>query len=773
MNHRRMIRNLRRRALAIVLVVAAFSVGGEAASEPRAATSACEADLSAAGVERTDDAATVLGKLLAHAEGLDRAGDKTGLANATRCLENAARGVSSSLEVDALLHAAPLYVRAGDERAAERALVWATKVEPSFCGPVRAPGNCETAESNAALATFLFARGRTDEGIAALERSLKVDERRERSTPLDWRRTAIGLLGAVAPERVVPYAARSFRLSERFWRSMISMAMRTSSADVERTLEQLEAGLFDESMAIHGMMVANRPSDPAAAELALQTLLLRRGFLLDILSAQSAATYESVEPEDERALARIAELRAEESELALAGASSSDATNKLARIRTELRGLAGPPLATALARHRLAAGPSVDSIVKDVAARLPRDGALVEMFTAAKSKLDVRTVSAEQPSYYALVLTPDGVVRTVTLEREDVVDAQVGRFGALLRDPQSPMAKVLESAQALDRMVFVSIRNILGPNVRNVFIAPEGSLQTIPFEALHDGKRFVVEERRLTYVTTGRDLLRRAPSGQRDGVVAFVDPDFAVGPKSAAASATLLPPSIPRLPGTRQEGQLISAAYPTTRTISGRGASKGAFLAVASPAILHVATHGIFRNDAGAVPAGPARGLVYDPGAATHVAKSTADRDALSAAALVFAGAENGGRGATSEGVVTARDILKMNLVGTELVTLSACESGVGEVRRGAGIYGFRRALIVAGARTIVSSLWRVDDAATRDLMGDFYARLARGEGRTQAMNGAAMTVRAKNPHPYFWAPFVVTGDSGPLRTTAPCVTPR
>lgn len=113
------------------------------------------------------------------------------------------------------------------------------------------------------------------------------------------------------------------------------------------------------------------------------------------------------------------------------------------------------------------------------------------------------------------------------------------------------------------------------------------------------------------------------------------------------------------------------------------------------------------------------------------------------------------------DGVLTAYEASALDLWGTRLVVLSACDTGVGQVARGDGVYGLRRALVVAGAETVVTSLWKVDDEATRDLMVAYYGALERGGGRGDALRQAQLAMRADpaRRHPYFWATFIAVGD--------------
>jgi len=107
-----------------------------------------------------------------------------------------------------------------------------------------------------------------------------------------------------------------------------------------------------------------------------------------------------------------------------------------------------------------------------------------------------------------------------------------------------------------------------------------------------------------------------------------------------------------------------------------------------------------------------------------------------------------------------------MDLTGTQLVVLSACDTGVGEVRVGDGVYGLRRALLLAGAASQVISLWEVENASTKDLMAAFYGGLKNGLERSQALRAAQLKIEKENPerqHPFYWAAFVLSGDRGPI----------
>jgi CHAT domain-containing protein len=141
--------------------------------------------------------------------------------------------------------------------------------------------------------------------------------------------------------------------------------------------------------------------------------------------------------------------------------------------------------------------------------------------------------------------------------------------------------------------------------------------------------------------------------------------------------------------------------------------------------------------------------------------------DPLLRSGLILAGVSQRNSGPGEDGVLSALEATGLDLRGTELVVLSACETGIGEIKVGDGVFGLRRALVLAGAESQVTSLWQVDDKATRDLMVDFYTRLKNGEGKGEALRNAQLNMMRspERAHPYFWASFIEIGDWKPLRS--------
>jgi len=128
---------------------------------------------------------------------------------------------------------------------------------------------------------------------------------------------------------------------------------------------------------------------------------------------------------------------------------------------------------------------------------------------------------------------------------------------------------------------------------------------------------------------------------------------------------------------------------------------------------------------------------------------------------VALAGANTRVSGDKDDGILTALEVSGLDLYGTKLVVLSACETGVGEAVSGEGVYGLRRALVMAGAETQVMSLWKVDTGRTRELMIAYYKKLKAGAGRSEALRQTQleMLAREETSHPNLWASFIVSGD--------------
>jgi len=192
-----------------------------------------------------------------------------------------------------------------------------------------------------------------------------------------------------------------------------------------------------------------------------------------------------------------------------------------------------------------------------------------------------------------------------------------------------------------------------------------------------------------------------------------------------------------------------------------------------SPYILHIATHGFFLPDQrGAYEDGSEHDYDYgetmDGKETERIKRLSRFENPFLRSGLALAGANTWLRGGTlpleaEDGILTAQDVVCLELAATELVVLSACETALGEVRSNEGVLGLRQAFMLAGAKTLLMSLWKVPDQQTYELMVDYYRLALRGESRAEALREAQLSLKARYPDPYYWGAFICQGDPRPL----------
>lgn len=620
------------------------------------------------------------------------------------------------------------------------------------------------------LAMLRLARGEPELAESLARDARAIVEAREASERQGFGQLSTDLaVIVVAQGRVaeaIPLLDEAIADAELTLRAMLpSTTTRRLSAYLEDSLDATDVAL---ALALRG--------EPSAWRTALTATLLRKGRSLD----EAASLAASSAPSDPAVRAKVESLRALRQELAtraLAGPSDeapSTHRDRLSALSDEAESLE-QELADRSAQDRAArTPPPPDVLVDRVAAALARDSALIEFALAEPWEFDARRnrLASDEQRYLAMVLHPDASGESVDLGPSTVIDAAVSRMLEALA-PEDPLADGAEAlardaAIALHALVMEPLEGALRGK-RRVLLSLDGALWNVPFAALHDGASHLIDRFDIAYLSSGRDLVLRRQSAPSTGAVtAFADPDFSAlvghrprGAKRRALTRALEFAELPRLPGTRREVESIARCFPHATIFTDAAATASALLAVEAPALLHVATHGFFLDERGA-PSGSRNAVVVDDDASEHAADEALDP--LLRSALVMAGAR---ASSGDDAIATALEVAGMNLRGTQLVVFSACDTGRGEVRARDGVYGLRRAVFLAGAESLVMSLWQVDDDATSALMTDYYARLSRGEERSRALRDASLTVRETRPHPYYWAPFAHMGRGDALRLDA------
>lgn len=340
-----------------------------------------------------------------------------------------------------------------------------------------------------------------------------------------------------------------------------------------------------------------------------------------------------------------------------------------------------------------------------------------------------------------------------------------------------------EAGEELRRSVFDPLAKAFDGNKR-LILAPDGNLCRLPFESLPAGDgRALVDIYQISYVASARDILRfgAGSKGQGSSPLIVADPDFDLSADAAARDhrddadgagrqsrdVRGRTPLFRRLSGTRREGERI-AALVGAPSIMDRAALEGTIKACSSPSILHLATHGFFLTDQTEVPDRGVRSDATSEPWGDRLTRLTREENPLLRSGLAFAGANAWLRGKTmapgaEDGLLNAVDVAALDLLNTELAVLSACDTGLGQVRIAEGVFGLRRAFVVAGVRTLVASLWKVPDDQTQELMVAFYGHIMNGLPVAQALRLAQQALKKTYPQIRYWGAFICQGDPGPL----------
>ena len=423
--------------------------------------------------------------------------------------------------------------------------------------------------------------------------------------------------------------------------------------------------------------------------------------------------------------------------------------------------------------------------LQEIRSALPADGIWIDI--VRQDKIDFQATGMRRlgdPNYVAWIVRPQG--ETPAVARVDLGDAEtietgvenmrqairVTAFGSNAASDVND-GKNTDPIAALGEIVWQPLAKHIPKQTKRIVISPDGALWFVPWIALPNGNdRLVIDDYALSTVGSGRMLVADSPRQLERSTPSaiFADPDFdqSLTDKRNAYKAVFKKDASPsgssraidsvfdrnefkalRLPGTAIEAEVIRPNL--TKWLSGssvvdyqgRYALESVVKQVRSPRSLVFATHGYFIDDSE---------KVFNP---------------LKRCGLLLAGCNDKAADVRDDdGILTGSEIANLQLDGTELVVLSACDTGVGRVENGNGIAGLRRAFHLAGARTVVSTLWSIPDKETVLLMDAFFQELADGANEADALRQAQLKqIKARKDEtgtaePFYWAGFSVSGLS-------------
>jgi hypothetical protein len=341
-------------------------------------------------------------------------------------------------------------------------------------------------------------------------------------------------------------------------------------------------------------------------------------------------------------------------------------------------------------------------------------------------------------SYVGLVLKNNSL-NIVEIGWSDTVNSAIADFRAQVID-QKPEPFIYP-------VVWKGLDSSLA-GITKTYLSLDGAYHQMCINAIKDASgKYVLDKYELQFVGNIKDIISVKK-----------DQDKHEKPKTAFMIGNPLYGKhdlIPQLPGTEKEVKNISATLKalglTATVLYGAAATETKVKAIKSPDILHIATHGYFLADLSKMETNKVLGIDL----------AVAKENPLLRSGLLLANCdnvfdENYKSTGPDNGVLTAYEALTLNLDKTDLVVLSACETGLGSVKQGEGVYGLQRAFLIAGAKSIVMSLWSVSDDATMELMTMFYSNYAKTGNKQQSFADAQKKLKLKYKDPYYWSAFIM-----------------
>ena len=384
--------------------------------------------------------------------------------------------------------------------------------------------------------------------------------------------------------------------------------------------------------------------------------------------------------------------------------------------------------------------------------------------------------SAKQLSFKqikSLLNDTEAVVEIIHVKKYDQNFTKDSKYAALIltKTTEVPKLVLLENGQQLDTRYSKFYRNAIQQRVADeysydqywapiepelagkkmIYISPDGTYNQLNLNTLKKPDAdYVINRYDIVIIGNSKDLIElkaRKPTALKKNATLVGFPDY--GPGTIAV-----------LPGTKIELDGISKVLKTSgyqvKQFMQKTATEANLKSTKSPTIMHIATHGYFLQDV------ESTGIA---GTAFGISLENANDNPLLRSGLMLAGAGATASGqripsleSNDNGILTAYEAMNLNLEGTDLIILSACETGLGEVKAGEGVYGLQRAFLVAGADALIMSLWKVDDAATQQLMTNFYTQWLKLGNKQKAFKQAQLQLMAKYKEPYYWGAFVMMG---------------
>ncbi len=373
----------------------------------------------------------------------------------------------------------------------------------------------------------------------------------------------------------------------------------------------------------------------------------------------------------------------------------------------------------------------------DVVSKLNADEALVEIIQV--NKFDLKFTG--KTSYLVLITNVSGNIDVVNLEDGNNIE----NFG--INNYRTKIQTIKPDNESF-ALLWEPIEKKLGGK-KKVYVSPDGIYNQVSLLTLKDANnKYLIDKYSVVLLGNTKDIIKIKNSGKGN----VLKTAYLLGFPTYGTDDI-----IAALPGTKKEVENLSkilkaAKYNTEVVMNDKATEESAKGANAE--VIHFATHGFFLADVDEVEADKVLG----------VETSNAKKNPLLRSGLMLANCEKvfdetGESLGANNGILTAYEVMNMSLEKTDLVVLSACETGLGQIKQGEGVYGLQRSFLVAGAKSIIMSLWEVSDDATMELMTNFYTNYVKSGNKQEAFLLAQKAIKTKYKEPFYWGAFVLIGN--------------